>query len=102
MDALNEAKARAGGWGVVKPRRTPSSNHVFEMPGGTEDQSLWCRLDTSVKGTPTIASVWYLTALERKAIAAGANIELVVWGGGHPPVALRTTTEPLGKGKEPA
>lgn len=81
----------------MKPRRTPSSNQVFRLEGGTEDNDLWVRHALEA-GVPTINSVWELTDEERAAIAAGANIELTVWGTGTPPVALRTTDEPLGKG----
>jgi hypothetical protein len=44
-----------------------------------------------------ICSVWEPTAGEREAIAPGANIELIVWGTGTPPVAMTTTDAPLGK-----
>jgi hypothetical protein len=80
----------------MKPRRTHSSNQVFRLEGGTEDNDLWVRRDIE-DGEPTITSVWEPTAEERAAIAAGANIELTVWGMGTPPVALRPTDEPLGK-----
>ena len=81
----------------MRPRRTLTSTHVFELAGGNEDNSLWL---TAVEGGPgegtQLVSVWELTAAEREAIAAGANIELRVWGTGHPPVLLRTTTDPVG------
>lgn len=81
----------------MKPRRTPSSNTVFSLPGGTEDNDLWVRRDV-LAGEPVICSVWVPTDEERAAIAGGANIELIVWGEGTPPVALRTTPEQPGRG----
>jgi hypothetical protein len=80
----------------VKPRRTPTSNFVFRLEGGTEDNDLWVRRDVE-DGIPTINSVWVPSDEERAAIAAGANLELTVWGQGTPPVALRTTDEQPGR-----
>ena len=76
----------------MKPRRTPSSNKVFRLVGGTEDNDLWVRQDEQ-----GIASVWELDDDERAAVALGANIELMVFGAGTPPVSLAVTTELLGK-----
>lgn len=75
----------------MRPRRTPGSNAVFYLVGGTEDNDLWVRQNHA-----TITSVWELDETDRAAIAAGENIELTVWGAGTPPIALRTTDEPLG------
>jgi hypothetical protein len=84
----------------VKPRRTPSSNRVFRLPGGTEDNDLWVTVTQDADGDVVIGSTWELDDDERKAIADGANIRLLVWGQGHPPVAVFTTTDQLGKGGE--
>lgn len=84
----------------VRPRRTPSANKVFRLPGGTEDNDLWVTVDEDGDGEVVIGSTWELDDDERKAIADGANIRLLVWGQGHPPVAVFTTTEPLGKGSD--
>jgi hypothetical protein len=81
----------------MNPRRTPSSNQVFRLPGGTEDNDLWVRRDHHEDGSPLIRSTWELSDQEREEITAGANVELIVWGAGTPPVALRTTDEPLGR-----
>lgn len=79
----------------MRPRRTPHSNKVFRLPGGNEDNDLW----VEVGGEPpaTITSVWELSYEERLAVINGAHIELTVYGGGTPPVALRVTDQPLGK-----
>lgn len=79
----------------MKPRRTHLSNVVFELPGGNEDNSLWLYREQSAQGT-ILRSCWVPTDAERKEIAEGANIELLVWGGGHPPVAMMTCDYPLG------
>lgn len=79
------------------PRRTPTSNRVFLLEGGNEDNDLWVRTGVDSSGHATIASVWELTDEEREAIANGANIELMVWGLGTPPVSLAVTHERLGK-----
>jgi hypothetical protein len=36
------------------------------------------------------------TEAEREAIAAGHNVELIVWGEAHPPVAMRVVSYPIG------
>ena len=79
----------------MKPRRTVRSNHVLRLPGGTEDNDLWCEVIQMSTG-PIVSSTWELTDEDRQAIAAGANVELLVWGGAHPPVAIRTTDVTLG------
>jgi hypothetical protein len=44
-----------------------------------------------------LSSTWVPTDEERERIANGENIELLVWGSGHPPVAMEITDVPLGK-----
>lgn len=68
----------------MKPRRTPHSNVVYELPGGNEDNSLWC--ERSEPGT--IISEWEPTPAERAAIANGARISLVIFNEPIPPVAM--------------
>jgi hypothetical protein len=58
----------------VNPRRTHLSDSVFRLPG-----------------------VWVPSDEERQAIADGANVELIVYGAGHPPVSMRLDETPLGK-----
>ena len=82
----------------MRPRRTPSSNGLFRLVGGTEDNDLWVRYDQASDGSSVIASVWELTPEERAAVAAGANIQLEIWGTGVPPVAMQVTDEELGRG----
>lgn len=81
----------------MRPRRTVLSNFTFVLDGGTEDNDLWCQRTTDPDGYLVISSVWELTDDERQQIAAGANIELLVWGEGHPAVELRTNDTPLGR-----
>jgi hypothetical protein len=79
----------------LKARRTHLSNQVFQLPGGNEDNDLWVYLDEQ-DGSPLIRSTWVPTDEERARIAAGENIELIVWGEGHPPVAMGVVDYPLG------
>lgn len=84
----------------MKPRRTHRSTTVFRLEGGNEDNDLWvepCEDD----GTPVLSSVWEPSPAERAKIAAGENVELLVWGG-QPPVALSVTDVPLGKPPNPS
>jgi hypothetical protein len=69
---------------------------VFRLPGGTEDSDLWLQRASDANGLTVLASTWEISDEDRAAIAAGANVELVVWGDEHPPVALQTTNAPLG------
>lgn len=81
----------------MKPRRTVESTTVYRLPGGTEDNDLWVNVTSDTAGTPVLASVWVPTDDERAAIAAGENVELLVWGTQHPPVHVRTTDVELGR-----
>lgn len=79
----------------MRPRRTRKSNRVFRLDGGTEDNDLWVFEEPHGVNT-LIHSTWELTPHEREQIAAGANVELTIWGPGHPPVDMRVTTIALG------
>lgn len=81
----------------MKPRRTHLSNSVFALAGGTEDNDLWTQVDAAAQ---TVSSVWVPTDEERRAIAAGQNIELTIYGG-QPPVSMRIVDTPLGKPPAP-
>jgi hypothetical protein len=81
----------------MKPRRTVVSTRVFRLEGGNEDNDLWVTDYGPDEGGPCLGSTWVPTDAERAAIADGANLEMVVWGTGHPPVALRLSTYALGK-----
>ncbi len=79
----------------IRPRRTWLSNVVFRLPGGTEDNDLWLYSEDSADG-PRLRSCWVPTDEQREQIRNGANIELIVWGEGHPPVAMTLCAYPLG------
>lgn len=73
---------------MVRPKKTPSTNHVFELPGGNEDNSLFVEAHLDEQGEPVMTSVWELTERERAMVAEGGTIELHVWGRGTPPIAM--------------
>ena len=81
----------------MKARRTHFTTRVFVLPGGNEDNDLWVYDVADNEGHQVIASVWVPTIEERRAIAAGENIRLLVWTDRMPPVAMDTTDEPIGK-----
>jgi hypothetical protein len=85
----------------MRARRTHRSNKVFTLPGGTEDNDLWVEV---MRGEPSghliLCSTWVPTDEERKLIAEGHNIDLLIWGSAQPPVLLRTTDTPIGKPPE--
>lgn len=85
----------------MKPRRTHFSNKVFALPGGNEDNDLWVQVAEDAQGDPVICSTWQPTDAERAIIAAGGQVELVVWGDGTPPVAIRAVNYPLGAPPRP-
>lgn len=80
----------------MRPRRTYYSNAVFHLPGGNEDNDLWAMHAVDEDGTPSIRSTWVPTAAERAAIAAGSNIELIIWGVAQPAVSMEIVDYPLG------
>jgi rhodanese-related sulfurtransferase len=84
----------------VKPRRTHESNAVFELAGGNEDNALWLRRAVTEDNEAVLVSVWEPDETERARIAAGENIELIVWGTGTPPCTVGITDVPLGKAPE--
>lgn len=84
----------------MKPRRTPGSNGVFRLDGGTEDNDLWVERAVDDEHRPIVISVWEPSVAERARIAAGENIALVVWGSGHPPVMIVPTDSALGRGDD--
>lgn len=81
----------------MRPRRTPTSNKVFRLEGGNEDNDLWCEHALTTDGRPVILSTWELTDAERELVTKGANIELCVFSGVTPPVSLAVTIVSLGK-----
>lgn len=80
----------------MRSRRTWFSNCVFRLPGGTEDNDLFVNQGHDGDGVPIIRSVWVPTEEERLALAAGAAVELVLWGTVQPPVAMNVDFFPIG------
>lgn len=86
----------------IRPRRTHLTDHVFRLPGGTEDNDLWTRVTVDESEHPVICSTFVPTDAQRRRIAAGENLELIIWGTAQPPVALRLDDTPIGKPPESA
>lgn len=86
----------------MKPRRTHYSNQVWRLDGGTEDNDLWVHNDEhAIDGSPLMRSTWEPTDEERARIAAGENVELIIWGSTHPPVSMDVVDYPLGAPPRP-
>lgn len=81
----------------MRARRTHASTTILTLPGGNEDNDLYCEHLLSAEGSPIIASVWEPTPEERTRLAAGQNVRLLVWGTRHPPVAIQVTDVPIGR-----
>lgn len=74
----------------MKPIRTPTSDVSYKLPGGDESNDLPVqRYEQDELGGTVLGSTWVPTDEERTRIALGANVELLVWGEGHPPVSIR-------------
>lgn len=71
----------------MRSRRFPGSNITFTLPGGNEDNDLFAQVLEVEDGT-MLLSCWEPNAAEREEIAAGARVNLFVWGNAHPPVAM--------------
>lgn len=76
----------------MRPVQTADSTLVLTGPPGVSD------LYAQVLADGSIASVWWLTPAERAAIAAGANVALIV-AGPHPPVML-VVVDAIGVGND--
>jgi len=76
----------------MDPIRTHASNVCFKLDGGTDENDLWIEKDVDLLDQPVLISTWEPTPGERALIAAGAAIELIVWGEGHPPVAIHVAS----------
>lgn len=81
----------------MKPRRTHTSDGVLRLIGGNEDSDLWYELVQDDNGNPAIETIWEPNDIERKAIANGSSVRLIVWGTSHPPVAVGVSGAPLGR-----
>lgn len=75
----------------MRPIRTEETNSVFKLPGGDESSDLPVERAVSEHDIPIIVSTWEPTPEERDAVAGGANVELVIWGTGQPPVFVGVT-----------
>ena len=74
----------------MKQVKTKDSDTCFKLPGGTAENDLWVEAK-EVDGRSVLGSVWEPTPEERARIMDGANIELMVWGTGTPPVKVGIT-----------
>lgn len=84
----------------MRARRTERTDKVLRLPGGTEDNDLWFYIETfddEVLGVvPAICSVWVPSDEERKAIAEGQNIRLIVFADHFNPTTIDITDERIG------
>lgn len=74
----------------MKPTKPSNSNFCYTAPPGMDNcEDLHVRVDVQ-DGLRIISSLWELTPEERAAIAKGANVQLNVYGEGHPVVSMQT------------
>lgn len=79
----------------MKPAETEQTNFTFKLPGGTEENDLPVCMTHDTDNNPVILSTWVPTDDERKAIAAGANIELREWGTRPAPVSIGVNVDEI-------
>jgi ABC-type sugar transport system substrate-binding protein len=72
----------------VKPARSEDADICLSLPGGTRENDLWVEATVDEGEQTVLVSTWDLSPEEVDAIVEGAKVRLVVWGQGHPPVAL--------------
>lgn len=72
----------------MKPIKTSRTNAIFELPGGTEENDLPVERNTDSNGRNIITSTWEFSEADLDNIMETGKIDLLVWGHGHPPVAL--------------
>lgn len=72
---------------MAKPIRTPDTNLVYKLPGGTEDNDLPCVREV-VGGTPVICSTWQLDTDELVRVTETGCVDLAIWGEPIPPVNI--------------
>lgn len=72
----------------MKPVKTERTNFTYKLPGGTEENDLPVERAVDTNGNRVIQSNWEPTEEERRAIADGATVYLLVWGNVTPPVAI--------------
>jgi len=84
----------------MRPRRTYESDSTLDLPGGNEDNSLWFQHAVDGEDGHVFVSTWVPTEEERQLIIEGWNIELRIYGKGHPPVSMGLNEQRLGKRPE--
>lgn len=72
----------------MKPIYTHHTNATYTLPGGNESNNLPINKTVSADGKKILISTWQLDDSERELISKKGVIELIIWGEGHPPVAL--------------
>lgn len=78
----------------MKPVITPYTNTTFVLPGGDESNQLPVeKAKHENDGQPVLISTWELTGPEMLALRKSRKIDLIVWGTGHPPVAMRVNED---------
>lgn len=73
----------------MQPVHVAEANVVFKLPGGSSENDLPVEAARDEQGEHVLISTWEPDDDERAAIAAGANLQVLIWGTQHPPVALR-------------
>lgn len=72
----------------MKPVETDTTNTVFKLQGGTEENDLPILSTDGGDHGPTLTSFWRLDGHERRIIAEGGRVVLTVFGRAHPPVLI--------------
>jgi hypothetical protein len=77
----------------MRPVETPFTNVTLTLPDGTEENDLPAERAVDGLNRACFITTWKPDAFELAQLRRGAAVRLVVWGEGHPPVAL--SVDPL-------
>lgn len=74
----------------MNPVKTKKTTTIFKLDGGTEENDLPVEVaEADGSEVKVFISTWEPSIKEREEIFLGKNVELIVWGTGHPPVEVR-------------
>jgi hypothetical protein len=72
----------------MEPVQTDFTNCIFKLPGGGPETDLPVEKNIDVEGRDVLISTWELSDEDLKQLQEVRKLDLIIWGKGHPPVAL--------------
>lgn len=72
----------------MKPVRTPWTNSLYKLEGGTDENDLPIEKTHDADEHPVLVSTWEVSPQEAQEIVKGKRIQVIIWGEEHPPIAV--------------